>query len=67
MSYIRFSVAQVRSERAAEVCAHFEQLVAYQATLPGFVAGWVLTGHGETGACILDNRSGIRSSLDTDN
>ena len=48
MSYIRLTLATPPPDRLAEVRQCYEELVAYVATLPGFVTGWVVTsGYGD--------------------
>ena len=47
MAYIRLTLATPPPERLDEVRQHYEALVAYVSTLPGFVTGWVVVpGHG---------------------
>ncbi len=48
MSYIRLTLTRPPPGRLAEVRQHYEQIVAHVATLPGFIAGWVVVpGHGD--------------------
>ena len=48
MSYIRLTLATPPPERLAQVRQCYEELVAYVATLPGFVTGWVVaSGYGD--------------------
>ncbi len=49
MPYVRLTLAKPRPERVAEVRRHYEELVGYLSTLPGFVAGWVVVPHDDSG------------------
>ena len=48
MSYIRVSMVAPPPERMADVRRRYEEIVAYVATFPGYISGWVVApGHGE--------------------
>lgn len=49
MPYIRLTLVRPRPERMEEVRRHYEELVAHVAKLPGFVAGWVVVPHDDSG------------------